>query len=208
MSTILVSIQKIDNILNKKLIISTIDETQIVIILKAMDEYHNKTCIKFREYKETDENWIVFKGNNTGCWSSVGMQEGPQIVNLSAPRCVTHGVVLHEILHALGFFHQQSSTNRDDYVKINWENISEGKEYNFNKYNTTYITSFDVQYDYGSIMHYSGKAFSKNGEPTIEPLINGTILGQRKQLSESDVLKLNKMYQSNCNNLNSVDSNF
>lgn len=166
-----------------------------------MEEYHNRTCIRFRPYEEDDQNWIVFKGNNTGCWSSVGMQEGPQTVNLSPPKCVTHGVVLHEILHALGFFHQQSSSNRDEYVKINWENISEGKEYNFSKYNTTFITSFGVDYDYGSIMHYSGKAFSKNGEPTIEPLINGTTLGQRKQLSESDVLKLNKMYESSCNNL-------
>lgn len=168
-----------------------------------MQEYHNRTCIRFRPHEETDKNWILIKGNNTGCWSSVGMQEeGPQIVNLSTPRCVTHGVALHEILHALGFFHQQSSTNRDEYVKINWENISEGKEYNFNKYNTSIITSFEIEYDYGSIMHYSGKAFSKNGEPTIEPLIEGVTLGQRKELSKSDVLKLDKMYELSCNDIN------
>lgn len=195
---ILVSSSNFNRFLKKNEFIS-IDKTQVEIILKAIEEYHNKTCIRFRPYDEADENWVVFKGNNTGCWSNVGMQEGPQIVNLSTPKCVTHGVVLHEILHALGFFHQQSSTNRDDYVKINWENISEGKEYNFNKYNTSFITSFDVNYDYGSIMHYSGKAFSKNGEFTIEPLVNGASLGQRKELSESDVLKLNKMYESSCN---------
>ncbi|KAL5274454.1 hypothetical protein ACFFRR_000908 [Megaselia abdita] len=175
------------------------NETQVNIILGAMEEYKKRTCIRFRAFQKNDENWIVFKGNNTGCWSSVGMQKGQQVVNLNTPRCVTHGVVLHEILHALGFFHQQSSTNRDDFVKINWENILEGKESNFNKYNTTYITSFGVDYDYGSIMHYSGKAFSKNGDPTIEPLMNGVSLGQRKELSESDTLKLNKMYESSCN---------
>jgi hypothetical protein len=37
-----------------------------------------------------------------------------------------HGTVLHELLHALGFYHQQSATERDDYVIINWQNIQSG----------------------------------------------------------------------------------
>jgi hypothetical protein len=30
------------------------------------------------------------------------------------------------LLHALGFYHQQSATERDDYVTINWQNIEAG----------------------------------------------------------------------------------
>jgi hypothetical protein len=57
-------------------------------------------------------------------------------------------------------------------VRINWENIQEGHEFNFNKYNESEVTSFGIEYDYGSVMHYSGKAFSKNDEPTIESLVS------------------------------------
>jgi hypothetical protein len=47
-------------------------------------------------------------------------------VNLQNPGCVHHGIAVHELLHALGFYHQQSAYERDDFVKINWENIKLG----------------------------------------------------------------------------------
>jgi hypothetical protein len=46
-----------------------------------------------------------------------------------------------------------------------------GREHNFRKYNEGTVTSFGVEYDYGSIMHYSAHAFSWNGKPTITPLV-------------------------------------
>jgi hypothetical protein len=49
--------------------------------------------------------------------------------------------------------------------------VPTGKEHNFRKYNEATVTNFGVQYDYGSIMHYSAYAFSKNGKTTITPLV-------------------------------------
>jgi hypothetical protein len=46
-----------------------------------------------------------------------------------------------------------------------------GKEHNFKKYSEATVTNFGVPYDYGSIMHYSAQAFSRNGKPTITPLV-------------------------------------
>ncbi|XP_055605792.1 seminal metalloprotease 1-like [Uranotaenia lowii] len=173
-----------------------------MVILSAFSEYHNKTCLQFRPYRTGDEHWLVFRSNNAGCWSSVGMQSEGQVVNLHSPGCVKHGVVVHEVLHALGFFHQQSASDRDEYVRILWENIDPGHEHNFNKYNESnesVVTGYGVEYDYGSVMHYSGKAFSKNDLPTMEPLKpNITTLGQRKGLSVKDVIKLERMYEGRC----------
>lgn len=88
------------------------------------------------------------KGANSGCWSYVGMQGGRQQLNLQPSQievgCFRLGTVIHEYLHAVGFFHMQSATERDDYVRIVWENIQAGTERNFDKYNASYITNFGV----------------------------------------------------------------
>lgn len=134
--------------------------------------------------------------------------EGGQQLNVHAPSCVKKGVIIHEILHAAGFYHQQSASDRDEYVEILWENISEPHKSNFNKYNSSIITDFNVGYDYDSIMHYSSKAFSKNGKETIVAKNNVTRLGQRNGFTEKDILKLNLMYEESCNSRHSLFSDF
>lgn len=152
--------------------LSSTAKEEIYSILTAMQEYHNKTCIRFRPYIQTDTAWINIKQEYSGCWSSVGMKSDGQIVNLGSEKCRQHGVVIHELMHAIGFYHQQSASNRDDFIKIHWDNIRRGREHNFKKYNESVVTSFEVPYDYDSVMHYSAKAFSKNGEITIEPIVS------------------------------------
>lgn len=53
------------------------------------------------------------------------LQKG-QVVSIGS-RCEYKDTVEHELLHALGFYHEQSRTDRDDYVKIWWNEIIDGK---------------------------------------------------------------------------------
>lgn len=108
---------------------------------------------------------------------------------------VNLATIMHEFIHVLGFYHMHSAYDRDDYVRIAKENIEDGKELNFNKYSSTYVSHFNVSYDYNSVMHYGAYAGSKNGLPTIVPLDSTASIGQRVGLSRKDIEKINKMYK-------------
>jgi len=160
----------------------------------AMQMIEDKTCLRFGFKQRYDKNYIHFV-RGKGCWSAVGMQRGPQKVSIGYG-CEGKGSIVHELLHAVGFWHEQSRTDRDQYVKINYENIDKEKWHNFNKYSHDEIDLLGIEYDYCSIMHYSAKAFSKNAQPTIEALRETECdLGDKDSLSESDILKINKFYQ-------------
>ncbi|XP_062987372.1 meprin A subunit beta [Elgaria multicarinata webbii] len=166
------------------------------LILKAFEQYRLKTCIDFKPW-EGEANYIsVFK--ESGCWSSVGnRRKGKQQLSIGA-NCDRIGTIQHEFLHALGFWHEQSRSDRDDYVTIMWDRIQAGKESNFNKYDDKTSDFLNVPYDYTSVMHYSKTAFRNGTEPTIVTNIPDFIdvIGQRMDFSEYDIQKLSRLY--NC----------
>ena len=77
----------------------------------------------------TNEYDYVEYINGRGCYSvGVGRQGGRQVLSLAIPGCVTLPVVVHESLHAIGFHHEQSRSDRDDNVIINYDNINKRKQ--------------------------------------------------------------------------------
>ncbi|KAF5271847.1 hypothetical protein FQA39_LY07987 [Lamprigera yunnana] len=171
----------------------TANETQFIKNTLATE--FARTCITVRPRTSADNDYVYVTRASEGCFSSVGRKGGKQILNLSRNGCIWYNTIVHEFVHAAGFYHQQSATERDNHVKINLQNVQEGKEHNFDKYNSSVITSYGFAYDYKSIMHYSKTAFSKNGLDTITPFHNESI-GIYKVLSDIDIKKISKMY--NC----------
>ncbi|KAI6653311.1 Blastula protease 10 [Oopsacas minuta] len=164
-------------------------------IYRAMNHISSKTCVTFVE-RNDEENYVLFESRNYMCASNVGMQgRGEQIISVRF--CDNRGMIIHEICHALGFWHEQSRPDRSQYVRILWENIVPEKRVNFARHTQTSINSLGVSYDLGSIMHYGLKAFSVNGKPTMEVLTNFSgKVGQRSGLSVKDREQLNILY--NC----------
>lgn len=60
------------------------------------------------------------------CWSYVGRTGNSQVVSLSRSGCLYHSTVQHELLHALGFNHEQTRSDRDNHIQVLWQNISDG----------------------------------------------------------------------------------
>ncbi|KAG6921903.1 astacin like metalloendopeptidase [Chelydra serpentina] len=117
-----------------------------------------------------------------------------QVVSL-APACLRRGkgVTLHELMHVVGFWHEHSRADRDKYISISWNEILTGFEINFMK---SWNSNMLVNYDYSSVMHYGRYAFSMTGLPTITPISNPYVaLGQRWNLSSSDIARVNKLYK-------------
>ncbi len=54
---------------------------------------------------------------------------GSQIINLSKNGCVYKGTVVHELMHAIGFYHEQNRPDRNQYIKVAYENILSGKTF-------------------------------------------------------------------------------
>ncbi|KAH8293081.1 hypothetical protein KR044_000944, partial [Drosophila immigrans] len=170
-------------------------------ILLGMQIIELHSCLSFVEVSRDQPEYVNITANSGGCYTAVGYQERVQQLNLETypldKGCYRLGTIMHEILHAVGFFHQQSTWNRDEFVRIATENIVDGKEHNFEKYSESLVENFDQTYDYGSVMHYTPYGFSKNGEMTIVPLEEGAekLMGQRLELSKIDIDKLNIMYK-------------
>ena len=167
-----------------------------ISIEQAIEEFHHQTCIKFIPRRVFDNDYVSIENGLSGCWSSIGRIKGKQIVNLQTPACVKKvGTIIHELLHAVGFLHEQNRKERDQFVEIKTGNIKHEFRSNFVKSSVGY----EVPYDYGSITHYSPKAFSSNGKPTIiakknneDPILK---MGQRDNFSSKDIEKIRKMYE-------------
>lgn len=176
-------------------VISAASQPDTNAILAGMNLISSRTGVKFVQRTNQADYIEVIKGS--GCWSYVGRNGGRQELSIGNG-CAYPGIVAHEFVHALGMWHEQSRADRDNYVRINYGNISAGREHNFDKHGA--VTTSLGSYDHRSIMHYSYKSFSHNGLPTIEsldPAIPSSQLGQRDGLSNKDADALVKIYGGN-----------
>ncbi|MGN6420783.1 MAG: M12 family metallopeptidase [Pseudobacter sp.] len=169
-------------------------------VLQALLTLNTRTNVRFIPYSnETDFIRIeMLLGPGTdeiGGLSAIGRQGGEQILFVN--RNMPESVVLHELLHALGLWHEQSRADRNDYVEVNMSNVKPGFKHNFQIEPGVAIGP----YDYNSIMHYDANAFGISKDAVTIRCKNGTNVSACKLgnevLSEGDLKGLNDMFPNN-----------
>ncbi|XP_026153652.1 low choriolytic enzyme [Mastacembelus armatus] len=161
-------------------------------ILSAMAMVSEHTCVSFHQ-RRSETHYLIFK-KSLGCSSYVGFVGEEQPVFLG-PLCIV-GNIVHELLHALGFYHEHTRADREQYITIFPKNIMPGMEKNFIKKKGR---TFSLPYDVTSIMHYGRKCFSANGQATIVPATNAKAMGQRERMTQTDIQKVRQLY--NCDEM-------
>ena len=58
----------------------------------------------------------------------MGRQGGRQVLSVGGTCTFARGTIMHEMMHAVGFQHEQTRTDRDQFVTIFFQNIQRGKE--------------------------------------------------------------------------------
>ncbi|XP_055643202.1 hatching enzyme 1.2-like [Toxorhynchites rutilus septentrionalis] len=178
--------------------------SEMKTLKSAMNQFHSKTCVRFVEC--TDQPYFITISNkDTGCYSYVGFHANNLYhqVNLQTPYCLySVGTPVHELLHSLGGFHEFSRPDRDDYVTFNRSALRQEYqtdqffENNFEKLPSDQVLTFNISYDYGSVMHYS--RYAGAASPNSPVMINKKPwvgdFGSETGLKQSDIAMVNAMY--------------
>ena len=165
-----------------------------------MADWENVANVNFRP-RNGDDNYLYIQDSDVNS-SQVGMVGGGQVVNIY--NWGSNFIIVHELGHALGYWHEHQRASRDSYVQIRWGLVEEGTGHNF-------VIVPEAReygpYDFDSVMHYGECAFSiceqqcdnfPDSCRTIQVLPpNGgwqDLIGQRDHLSTMDALIMSFLY--------------
>lgn len=167
------------------------------LIQQAIDEIESKTCVRFIP-RTTERDYVtIFRGS--ACYSAIGRMGRAQPVSLGYG-CLYKGTMVHELLHAVGFYHEHSRSDRDIYIDVFTENAKKDAVPQFEKlksWQNLLLTPFDIE----SVMLYGSHAFARApGLVTMLAKDGGhlTEVYDKPGLSASDVIRVKKLY--NCSN--------
>jgi len=164
------------------------DRATVESHVRYLDQNTNLTL----KPRSGDSDYIIIKPNdpfpNAIGYSCVGRQGGSQEVVLGG---TGRGHTVHEILHAAGFWHEQSRPDRDNFVEIVWANIADDDmKSNFDKHEDSRPLG---PYDYQSVMHYGSTAFG-DGNTTIRRASGSGPVGRGNSMTGMDKDGVNILY--------------
>jgi hypothetical protein len=163
------------------------------VVKEAMEYFNKNTDVKFVP-RHDEKGYVEFKRGENNCYASLGYKEKKRQVVLEEG--CGKKEVLHELMHILGFFHEQCREDRDNYLIVIWDNIEDKFHPQFKKIPMSLMHIEGSNFDFNSIMLYGPNFFALYpGEFTMTTISGDIYKGNVSgELSRSDIIRINSMY--------------
>ena len=76
------------------------------------------------------------------CCSHVGRAGDKQRLSLGVG-CLRFGIIVHELGHTIGFWHEQNRPDRSSFIDVMFNNVESGKFFNFDRRGENSVETFD-----------------------------------------------------------------
>ena len=163
--------------------------------LSVVDKFEN--FVKIRRHCDPGSGdwcfvggWVDFLGESRSSLSIGNYRLDP----LSPPSV---GLVVHEILHTLGLVHTQKRPDRNETIKVLWDNLEKTNLAKAQYKECFQCKTYGTQYDCMSIMHYRDYFFSFRRRKTmvpVDPNSDCDLNRDNNELTRSDKDLINAMY--------------
>ncbi|XP_058811442.1 hatching enzyme 1.2-like [Topomyia yanbarensis] len=175
-------------------------ELELFLFSHAIWQFNTQTCVRYVP-RTNQPYYVTLERKGTGCWSYTGRYTNNKWnkINLQ-PHCFSQGpgMVVHEMMHAVGFNHEFIRPDRDEYIWVNksatfsWTTVQS----NFGVKSSAESEVYGTEFDYGSVMMYS--RFAAAAGPDYPTMVNlkpwDDDFGNRTGFSYKDLIRLNYMY--------------
>ncbi|KAH7693762.1 Protein NAS-5, partial [Aphelenchoides avenae] len=167
------------------------------VILGAMRVLNANSCIRFNPRTKNQADFVDIQNKQN---QGVGRYSGRNVLMLESngwATCIGHDIVIHELLHVVGLWHEHMRFDRDKYINVLFKNIAPIYFDQFTKVSSKETRSYGVPYDYGSVMHYAKDVFGKREGLTTMQTRNRryqNVIGRVKTASAGDYVKICTLY--------------
>nr|XP_039261520.1 zinc metalloproteinase nas-36-like [Styela clava] len=163
----------------------------------SMRNLSQRTCLDFIPRTENEPDYLKIMSRGQGCSAHIGRAGGRQLVNLPEG-CFFEATIQHELMHTLGFYHEQSRKDRDAYVDIHWDNLDKYTSHNFDKEESEQLIDLGSEYEITSGMHYMSFCWAVDkSKPTITGKGNVIIKKKHEEnfLTAEDLHEIRLLYK-------------
>jgi hypothetical protein len=177
---------------------ASVGESDRNIVRAALQDMESRTPLRFFEIFSPGGDYVRIldapaDADYGGQSNSIGMKGGEQTIKL---RSYNQPTVQHEMLHAVGLWHEQSRPDRDDFIQLNVGCIEPSALDQYEKQTGAGVLG---PYDFYSLMHYGSSAYCIDlGSgcicPTMEKLHDGTTDFPGSTMTANDVNNVWRMY--------------